>query len=701
MGQAFVGFLPWIIFWVCSGFGMWGVALVGSALAAAALVGWRSARGQSPKTMELITLAYFCVHAVVTLVLGLPFLKEHGAVVNNSVLALMAWGSLAAGSPFTYEYARDSWDKALWNNPLFRAINSRITAVWGGIFAGSAALALAGELLPSGYQLLTNTIIPMVGLVAGLVFSSRYPAIATRRSLQRRLDAQNPYPWPAPSFAPSAPEGQADVAVIGAGLGGLSAAALLAKRGLRVVVYEHHFLAGGYCTSWERGVRRGDERLRYVFDAGVHDVSGLGERGSVRSLLRMLDIEERLEWARNSQEYFLGDLHLKIPDDAGEFAKLLGQHFPAEAENITRFFGEMELVYREMYADIEKTGGVPGDPTTVDDMLDYPKTHPHAYRWMERPFSEMLDAFFSDARLKRVFSALTGYLSDDEGALKVRHMAPIFGYYFDGGFYPVGGSQQLADALVEVIEQHGGSVRLRTPVRRVLVEGGRATGVELADGTVERATAVISNADVQKTFGELVGSEHLPQAFAERIAALRPSTSAFMVFLGVDMVPEIASITMTQGVGIMVPSKIDPSLAPAGHAAVTLIRLLPQEEVERWERSEAGYSQRKRAFADELIARAEQAIPGLSQHIVYRQEGSPSTFMRYAWASGGSIYGPAEGQGRMTVTTPVERLYLAGSGVMGGGVEAAVIAGVMAANAILPAQAARAAQPLAREVGAA
>ena len=104
------------------------------------------------------------------------------------------------------------------------------------------------------------------------------------------------------------------------------------------------------------------ERWTYVFDAGVHDVSGLSERGGIRSLLRMLDIEDAIEWKLNEQEYFIGETHFKVPHDADEFICQLGERFPSEAENIRKFFNEMQLILREMYADLEKTGGAPRAP---------------------------------------------------------------------------------------------------------------------------------------------------------------------------------------------------------------------------------------------------------------------------------------------------------------------------------------------------
>jgi all-trans-retinol 13,14-reductase len=687
MFQVFLGFTPWIIYWIFSGASLWTPAILGGLLAAVGLVTWRWIKRRDIKTMEAVTLGYFAIDAVVTLGIHLSFFETYGFILNSITLTGMAWGTLLARSPFTYQYARESWPREMWSSPIFVATNQIITGVWGVIFlvnAGLAALVLSFPHL----AILLNAVIANILVSLGIAFSSLFPRWYPRFALQQQINAREPYKWPAPKFngRPSS-DHEHDIIVIGSGIGGLTAAALLAKRGLRVAVFEQHFLAGGYCTSWERGVRRGGERLTYVFDAGVHDVSGLGERGGVRNLMRQLDIEEEVDWHRMDHEYFINGIHLRIPRDPELFAAQLGDLFPSERGAVKSFLGEMNSIHREMYADMEKTGGVPTTPHTVDEMLAYPSAHPHMMKWMDRPFGKMLDTYFKDAGIKQFLSVLTGYLSDDPTVLTVGAMAPIFGYYFEGGYYPGGGSQKFADALVSVLEKHGGKIYLRTPVKRIVIEDGRAVGIELADGQIPHARAILSNADLKRTFLELVECKHLPAKFARRMKEAQPASSAFMVFLGVDFKPDLKPVTMLTKMGIMIPSQADPTLAPCGHTAMTLIKLIPQDEAAGWDRKLKGYNQRKHSYADGMIAEAEKVIPDLSRHIVYRQEASPRTFERYAWTTGGSIYGTTWSSGHPPLKSPVPNLYLAGSSVFPGpGVEAVVISGALAANEIFSKQ---------------
>lgn len=495
--------------------------------------------------------------------------------------------------------------------------------------------------------------------------------------------------WPIPDFGPRpGPDDQHDVIVIGAGIAGLSAAALLAKRGLKVLVIEAHNQPGGFCSGWTRNIVRDGELLSFRFDAGVQDFSGLGPRGPLRQLLLRLGAADRLDWRRVRHLYVKDGLRLAFPEDPAALADLLARQFRAEAPAIGRFFAEMAAIYRELYADIEQAGGVPMPPKGLAAALAWPDLHPHAWQWMREPFAGMLDAFFTDARLKRALTTLSEYLTDEPARLTVGDMAPLYGYYFDGGFYPAGGSQRFADLLCDIIAEHGGRVALRTRVKRILTERGRVTGVETAARKTHWAPLVIANGDVATMLGELVGAERLPAEYLGRVDGMARGPSAVLLSLGLDCLPDLPARIFVERdgleFGIGNPSVIDPSLAPPGHSALTLLYLLPERDTGRWQRKTPDYALRKADIARRLLDATEAAlIPGLSRHLVHLEIASPPTFALYTRTRNGAIYGAARGEWCPPMKSPLPGLLLVGAGTTtGAGIEAVVVSGMMAAHAV-------------------
>ena len=382
-----VAFVPWILYGVFSGANMPVFGILLALSVSVILNGYWLLVKHSFMIMDLVTLLYFAVGFASTVLFGSVLFLRFGGLLVYLVLCVMAFGSLALRNPFTYQYAKQDWPKEIWDQPLFRSTNNRITGLWGGLFLAGAVFYQIGSILGNTF---VSTVPPNLLIGLGIAFSIAYPKWYPKKVLQTQFNKVRQSEWPSPTLAEGSTlaENEYDVAIVGAGVGGLSCGALLAKRGLKVLVVEQHYLAGGYCTSFPR-------KGHSTFDAGVHDISGLGPKGPVRFLLRELGIEKTLEFKRVTNEYVFPDIRFQVPHDWKDFVNLLSSHFPAESENISAFFAEMKGIYDDIYRDIDLRSGAIGPPGTVEEMMKYPLTHRYLFRWLNKSYLEMLDRYFS------------------------------------------------------------------------------------------------------------------------------------------------------------------------------------------------------------------------------------------------------------------------------------------------------------------
>lgn len=676
---------PFAAFLILLGLTTPGTALAAGLVLAAAGCAWRAYKREI-KSLEIGSLAIFCVLGLADLIAP-DVVGANAAALLLTGLGLTCHITVVLGRPWTADYSRAAFPQVA-DSPIFHFVNLVLSALWGVLFL---AIALARSVEAGPF--VTWGIAGFGALVS--IFG---PRLITRWEIRRRITSVETYRWKAPDFIGRSHDKGVDVAVIGAGVGGLTAAALLADAGLKVVVVEQHSAPGGFCHSFTRKAHHKGNSYDYRFNTGPHDFSGLWPGGPVDQLLRRLGVADRLEWRYLDHTYLMRGLRVDVPRDWRDYARELGRLFPASAAGFETFFADACAIFDGMYSTGIGNGGMPGLPASVDAMLAFPREQKLAFEWLEQPFDAFVARYIHDADAREVLSVLARYIGDGSERLTCRQMMPLFGYYFHGGYYPVGGAGRLPDVMVEAIEQRGGIVRLRTPVTKIAVEHGRAAGVVLTDGTSIPAKAVISNADVKRTFLELLAPGDLPAKFRARIERVHPATSAFMVHLGVDFVPDMKPAVRASGdpdISIEVLSLVDPTAAPPGHATIGLLRLVPDDEAARWFpadgtgdwrewRHSHDYRERKTEFGDLLIKAAEKVIPDLSRHIVYRTDASPVTYARYDWTSGGSIYGMSPTGQPMGAKSPIPGCVVAGSATHGAGVEAAVISGAFAANALVP-----------------
>jgi len=488
--------------------------------------------------------------------------------------------------------------------------------------------------------------------------------------------------------------GDYDAIVVGSGLGGLTAAALLAHTGRRVLVVERHDRVGGYAHAFRR--------RRYRFDSAVHvvggcDESGLEGPGLVDRVLRAVGARERCEFVRLDPFYEADypGLRLTVPGGLEAFVAAHASAFPAEEKGLRRLV--------QLCVDLRREAERAPDPSFVSDLVRLRKLYPTLVRHHRATLAQVMGESIADPRLAAVFATLWPFLGLPPARVSFLYWATMLtSYAADGAFYCRGTFQRLADALARGLEEAGGELLLRSPVRRILVSDGRVRGIVLENGQRIEAPLVISNADARQTFEELVGAEHLPPAFLPKLRRMRPSVSAFVVYCASTIDPRSHGLahesfcfpswdhdahfrsTETGAPGwltITTPTQADPALAPAGEHLYILTTLVSH-------RSAHGWREEKGPMTERLLALAERRVPGLRASLTFVEAGTPRTMERYTRNTAGAIYGwdlaPDQvGPGRLPSLSPVTGLALAGHWTRpGGGIYGVVTSGVETARRV-------------------
>jgi len=665
-----VSFIPWTVYWVLCGIGsMLGVIIP---FVVSFLLIIPQIRKRSFNFMDLVSTLYFSIATVGTFIFKLSIFMVSGGFLGYFILFLMAFTSLLIRQPYTLQVSKRDYPQIYWKDRTFLMINNIITAVWAGIFLANAIIFL---LLRMPLTIILSKLLIAVGIAFSIFFPLKAPALFVTKEFKK-------YDWKI-DVDPGKPkeEDEYDVIIVGSGIGGLTCGALLSKRGYKVLILEQHCQVGGYCSSFTRE--------GFIFNSGVEDVSGLWERGPITYLLRELGLKKDDLFVRNTKRYIFKGEAIDAPHTLHEFIKLLSKKFPDEKESIPAFFNEAKKAHEECYKEAE----IYGTPLPAElivkvfgerKLLNYPREHPHFYDWMNKPFNQKLDEFFKNEDLKTLLCALLAYVGTaPDKTLASSALTACVSYYLHGGYFTKGGAQNFANTLKNVIESNGGKVLLNHKVDRILIEDGKVKGVKVKD-KVFRSPIVVANANAKTTFLELVGEENLDEKFIEYIKGLKMSPSCFMVFLGVDMdlsnYPTLI-INLDENYHLLINSNADPTLAPKGKATVTLITFADNQYFP--ERGAKEYLQKKKDFAEELIKKAEKAIPNISKHIIVQDAATPRTFERYTSMPEGAVYAFDQSIGvkRPYFKTPIKGLYLVGASTFpGGGIEAVVMSGIICAN---------------------
>jgi phytoene dehydrogenase-like protein len=493
------------------------------------------------------------------------------------------------------------------------------------------------------------------------------------------------------------------IIIIGAGLGGLTAAALLAKRGLEVLVIEQHYLPGGSCTSFKKEDR--------VFDCGTATIFGFGEKGFNPFYYILNQLEEEIRvipreifhrmWFLDDQILFWKDIE-KFLD---EFVRI----FPKQEEEIRSLykylfnFYEKYIKNRDMltppseFSFSRKMKMFFKDPigTSKIGLLLFKSAH------------DIMKPYIKDQKLIEFFDMIcSGYsytLLDETPALMALTM---FTDNHEGGpYYVAGGAQILSNTLEKAIEKFGGTMLYRHLVEKILMnDNHEAIGVRLDDGTEILADKVISDASVWNLYKKLIDPKHVTDKQLKWLKKIIITYPAMVLYAVVpkSIFPEnlypveyfITDSTQIDSGDIMlyIPTLEDETLGPPDEHIITIFSPAPNQE---WpspddnEYQSIQYVERKKKKAEYILDEINLRFPGFKESIKMLHIATPSTIERFTLKNKGCVGGPVQSIGqellkRLRAKTDWKNLYACGdSTTMGMGAPAVCASGIGVANVIL------------------
>ena len=481
------------------------------------------------------------------------------------------------------------------------------------------------------------------------------------------------------------------VIIIGSGLGGLSSGVVLAKNGYRVTVLEQDALPGGCLQCFcRRGVK---------FETGMHFIGSADEGQILNKMMRYLEIDGQVELARlDTDRYNVVSLQgeeFEFANGREAFIERMASRFPGQTDNLARYCRLVESISAASSLHTLKYGQTDGAVTA---------------EYQLRSVNEVVEEIITDPLLQKVL------VGDLPLYAAVRDKTPfsvhafIMDFYNRSTFRFVGGSDVLVRALTDVLSRHGGEVRTRSRVTRIVCDATHATGVEVNGGEFLPADYVISATHPMRTM-EMLGDTHLIRpAFRKRIASIPQTVGGFSVYLHFkeNKVPYMNHNYFAYDTDTPWGcEQYDEESWPKGYLYMhvcdragqefarsgILLTYMRMDELSAWQdtvpgRRGADYEAFVDGRARKLVAALDRRFPGIREDIECFYVSSPLTYRDYTGTQDGSIYGVAKditlgSAGRVPHKTRIPNVFMTGQNVNSHGMLGVIVGTMMTCGEFL------------------
>jgi all-trans-retinol 13,14-reductase len=495
-----------------------------------------------------------------------------------------------------------------------------------------------------------------------------------------------------------------DYVILGAGLGGLSAAACLARQGHEVAVLEKHYLPGGCCHTFDYG--------DYRFCADVHYISQCGSGQTIDQVLHYLEREVPFNSLDPDciDRVITPDIDFKIPMGWEALRDRLLATFPDERVAINRYCDEIYQLHQEIHSLVRE---VRWYDQKWSDWLKLPK-YWNLFLKRHWTLQDLYDHVGLSSKLQNLLAGQSGDYALPPNEIALLTHTSLAWDYSEGAYYPKHHFKHLVDTFVEAIVTRGGVVKLTTPVDHIEVCDRQIQSVTTTEGDVYHAKkAYISDLDPKLTVQLMHAPEALSPQEHQRLTSYEYSASAFNIYLGLDsrFEPERYGIgnwntwyypmgnlnqeyqKQLQGdlshpwIFLSCPTmkSQEPGMAPPGHHVLEIATVCPYEPFEQLHKTDLkAYKAKKRDVYKQIMTSVRDLIPDVDRYIRMKVYGTPTTSEYYLGQPQGNIYGakliPQQvGLHRLGYTTELPNLFFVGAsagypsvpGVIGNGMDVA------------------------------
>lgn len=504
-----------------------------------------------------------------------------------------------------------------------------------------------------------------------------------------------------------------DVICIGSGLGSLTTASLLARKGKKVLVCEKHTTPGGFTHVFTRN--------DYEWDVGLHYVGDMDRKGSLLRVVFEHITDKNLKWADMGEVYDRVVINGKIfnyTKGLQAWKAQLKAYFPTE--NDARAIDK----YVELLFAVNKSSKDFYVKKVMPDFIrkiSAPFLNKEYEKYARQTTKEVLDAISDNEELKAVLSAQFGdYGMPPSESSFVIHAAVAL-HYMNGGFYPVGGSEEIFNTIAPSIINAGGAILIGAGVKEILVEAGVAKGVIMQDGKIIKCDVVVSGAGIHITLQQLLSESNRAKfKFWDDAMQLAPSYGHLSLYIGLKHTAEEMRLPKANYwiypngndhdkaikdyledytkefpvVYISFPSAKNPVFLEKypGRATIEIITVAKYDwfkkwENTRWKKRGEEYDALKEEFTQRLLEHLYEQEPQLRGKIDFYELSTPITTKHFCNYINGEIYGldhpPARfAKDYLKPQTPIKNLFFTGQDIVTVGIGGALMSGVLTASAI-------------------